>query len=219
MPAKTYTPDFAFWPFAVRSFLFSIFYSLLVIGLLPLLACWRPAGIGIGGRYLDAKLEMGKPRGDFNRAITNLEYVVRRDPLYEDSLTLLGRAYYRSKRYMDAFQILKRALTVNREDEIAWITMGLTQLRLGDDRRGLESIKGGLTLLAKVSKDGYKGLESWDTTGSVRRTLRRAIFFAAKGVEEKKKIIRIGEILLARIDNEEWEGKWDDFLEAERLGY
>jgi len=219
MPAKTYTPDFPFRPLAVRSFLFSIFYSLLVIGLLPLLACGRPAGFGIGGRYLDAKIEIRKPRGDFNKAVTNLEYVVRRDPFYEDSLTLLGRAYYGSKRYRDAFQILKRALTVNRENEIAWITMGLTQLRLGDDRRGLESIKGGLTLLAKVSKDGYKGLESWDPTGSVRRTLRRAIVITAKGVEEKRKIIRIGEILLVRIDDEEVEGQRDEYNEEFKSGF
>ncbi len=219
MPAKTYTPDFPFWPFAIRSFPVSIFYSLLVIGLLPLLACWRPPGVGIGGRYLDAKLEIAKPRGNMNKAITKLEYVVRQDPFYEDSLTLLGRAYYRSRRYRDAFQILKRALAVNRENEIAWITMGLTQLRLGDDRRGLESFKGGLTLLAKVSKDGYKGIEPWDPTGSVRRTLRRAIVIASKGVEEKRTIIRIGEILLARIDDEEWEGERDEHLEAIRSDY
>jgi tetratricopeptide (TPR) repeat protein len=141
--------------------------------------------------------------------------VVSRDPLYRDSLTLLGRAYYKGRRYRDAFQILKRALAVNREDEIAWITLGLTQLRLRDDERGLESFKGGITLLLKVSKDGYRGLDVWDVNGSVRRTIRKAVLFAAKGLEEKKRIIRSGEILLDRIDEEEWIVEREEILERE----
>ncbi len=195
-------------PFAISSFLFPICYSLLAI--LFVVGCGLQ-GIGIGGRYNDAKFEIVR-RGNMGKAIAKLEYVVRRDPYYEDSLTLLGRAYYNSKRYQNAFQILKRSLAINREDEIAWITLGLTQLRLGDDVRGLESFKGGITLLLKVSKDGYRGINDWDRGGSIRGALRRAVFYAAKGLEEKKRIIRTGEILLARIDTEEWYDKGDQNL-------
>ena len=187
-----------------RSVFFPLAISYLLFAFLFILGCGRPGGIGIGGRYLEAKLEVWRPRGDVNKAISNLEYIVKREPLYLNSLTLLGRAYYKRRRYQDAFQILKRAVVVNREDEIAWTALGMTQLRLGDDERGLESFKGGLTLLAKVSKDGYRGTEYWDINGQVRRILRRAIFFAAKGLEEKKRIIRSGEILIDRIDEEEW---------------
>ncbi len=185
-----------------KYFLSAICY--LLFSLMLILGCGRPVGIGIGGRYLDAQFDVWRPRGDVNGAITKLEYIVKRDPLYKNSLTLLGRAYYKSRRYQDAFQILKRAVAVNRTDEIAWIALGMTQLRLGDDQRGLESVKGGLTLLAKISKNGYRGTEYWDITGQVRRILRKAIFFAAKGLEEKKRIIRSGEILIDRIDEEEW---------------
>ncbi len=182
----------------------------LLLAMLFILGCGRPGGIGIGGRYLDAKFEVWRQRGNIALAIDKLEYIVKRDPLYKDSLTILGRAYYKSRRYRDAFQILKRALAVNREDEIAWIAMGLTQLRLRDDERGLESFKGGITLLLKVSKDGYRGLDDWDINGSVRRSIRKAVLFAAKGLEEKKRIIRIGEILLDRIDEEEWAADNED---------
>ena len=41
----------------------------------------------------------------------------------------------------------------------------------------------------------------------VRRALRKTIVFASKGLEEKREIIRMGEILLTRIDNELWEGR------------
>jgi tetratricopeptide (TPR) repeat protein len=197
-------------------FLFSICISLFAIGLLSLLACGRPTGFGIGGRYLDAKTEIAKPRGNLNKAISDLDYVVRRDPFYKDSLTLLGRAYYKSRRYRDAFQILRRALAVNREDEIAQIVMALTQLRLGDDERGLERFKGGITLLLQASKDGYRGYEFWDAKGVIRRALRRAVIFASRGLEEKKRIIQIGEILLARIDDEEWTQAEEAFNEEVR---
>ncbi|MFQ5849005.1 MAG: tetratricopeptide repeat protein [Candidatus Binatia bacterium] len=201
--------------FSIRHFLFTIHYLLFTI--LFVVACGRPSGFGIGGRYLDAKSEIVKRRGNINRAITKLEYVVRRDPFYEDSLTLLGRAYYKRGRYQDAFEILKRALAVNPEDEIAWIMLGLTQLRLGDDIRGLESFKGGLTLLSKVSKDGYRGLDFWDKNRLVRSALRKAILYVSKGLEEKKRIIQSGEILLARIDDEEWFGKREQFTEDVRV--
>lgn len=143
---------------------------------------------------------------------------MRHDPSYEDSLTLLGRAYYKRQRYKDAFQLLKRALAVNPKDEIAWTALGLTQLRLGDDQRGLESFKGGITLLSQVAKRGepYKGVEDWDKNSLVRRALRKAILYATKGLEEKKKLIRSGEILLTRIDNEEWEAKMEEFQEKRK---
>jgi len=96
-----------------KYFLSAICYSLLAF--LFALGCGRPSGIGIGGRYLDAKFDVWRPRGDVNGAITKLEYIVKQDPLYKNSLTLLGRAYYKSRRYRDAFQILKRAVAVNRK--------------------------------------------------------------------------------------------------------
>lgn len=172
------------------------------------LACWRPAGHGVGGQYLDAKMEIARGRRtDVNKAVSHLEYVVSHDPYYKDSLTLLGRSYYMAKRYQDAYQILKRALAIHPDDEIAWISLGLTELRLGDDAKGMESLKGGLTLLAKLSKEHYKGVEFWDTDGYVRTAIRRSVLAVTKGIENKDGIIQTTEVLLSRIDEEEW---WQD---------
>lgn len=182
--------------------------SVVVAGILVtgLAGCWRPGGIGVGGSYNDAVLEMGKtPRGgNVNKAIVDLEYVVRRNPKYLDSLTQLGRAYYYAGRYGSAFEVLKRSLALNREDEIGWIVLGLTQMRRGEDDEGLESFKGGLTLLAKATKNGYKELpeEFWDSRGVVRRALRRGISLARRGIGEKRRIIQAGELLLHRVDGE-----------------
>lgn len=158
----------------------------------------------MGGRYLEGKQEVTKIRGgNIDKAIVNLEAVVREDPMYQDSLTLLGRAYYKRGRYEDAKVILQRALAVNKEDEIAWLVLGITQLRLGEDQKGLASVKGGLTLLSKAMRDQYRGFPQWDLNGFVNISLRRAVVVARKDLEEKENLIRATEILLSRIDDEE----------------
>jgi len=193
--------------------------AVLTIGYLTFGCSHSIPRFGIGGRYLEGKHEVTKGRrGDVDKAILALEDVVRQDPTYQDSLTLLGRAYYAKGRYRDAFEILQRASAVNPEDEIAWIALGLTQLRLGDDQRGLETLKGGVTLLNKVSVDGYKGIGFWDKNGSVRIAIRRSVFLLLKEAEAKEEIIRSGEVLLARIDDEIWKGQGEELLEATKSG-
>jgi predicted Zn-dependent protease len=168
----------------------------------------------MGGAYLDGQREVARGRrGDIDLAIVKLENVVKQDPLYKDSLTLLGRAYYKQGRYKDSSQILQRALAANKEDEIAWIVLGLTQMRVGDDQRGLESLKGGLTLLARATKNGYKDIEFWDRNGAVASALRRTVFLATKGIDEKENLIRQTELLLQRIDDEERRGKGEQTWE------
>jgi tetratricopeptide (TPR) repeat protein len=183
-------------------FVLASFYSLFAIGLLSFPGCWRPEGWGIGGHYNDARMEFGRRGANMAKAIKKLEYVVRRDPFYKDSLNLLGRAYYNKGWYKDARQMLKRALAVNPNDEIAWIALGLTQFRMGDDEGGLKSFKGGVTLLSKVSMDGYKDHPVWDRNGHVKNAIRKSVYLSRKGLEVKAKIVRIGEILLYRIDDE-----------------
>src|ERR1043166_5587050 len=106
---------------------------------------------GAGGRYEEGREQFLRGRGgDMDRAVDALEFVVSRDPTYKSSLMYLGRAYYRKARYQDAYAILQRALAVNNEDEQAWLALGITQLRLGQNEKGLETLKGGITLASKV---------------------------------------------------------------------
>ena len=159
---------------------------------------------GIGGKYEEGKAQFLLGRsGDMDVAITALETVVKENPKYDDSLTYLGRAYYRKGRYFDAFEILQRALAVNKDDEIAWIAIGLTQLRLGQNEKGIETLKGGITLASKVMVNGYKDYMFWDTRGVIRAAIRRSAFLLAKGVEERREIIESTDRLLALVDDED----------------
>jgi len=184
----------------------TIGYLLLAAILLSVSGCSAPKWyFGTGGKYNEARLEVTRGRGgNLDKAISNLEAIVQKDPTYRDSLTLLGRAYYKRERYDDARLILQRSLVVNSSDEIAWIVLGLTQLRLGEDEKGLEAVKGGITLLNKQSTDGYRGHANWDRAGRVRASIRRAIVVALKGLEEKENLIRSVEAILATMDAEEF---------------
>ena len=158
---------------------------------------------GLGGRYEEGKDQFFRGRGgDMDRAVVSLEYVVSQDPTYKNSLTYLGRAYYRKERYKDALAILQRAVVVNKDDEIAWLALGLTQLRLGQNEQGIETLKGGITLASKVLVEGYQNYEQWDIRGTVRASVRRCAFYLTKGPEEKDNIIQSTDRLLALIDEE-----------------
>ena len=190
----------------------SLFGSGLILGLIvSLLASgcsfldFRLPALGKAGKYRIAKRDLAKPRGTgASTAVPLLEAIVKKDPFYRDTLTLLGRAYYQQRRYQAALQILNRAVLVDKEDEIAWLLLGLTQLRLGNDQKGLESFKGGLSLLyKKATKYDYRGYESWDKNKLVQSSIRRAIFQVQKGgLENKQRLIRSGELILTRIDDE-----------------
>jgi tetratricopeptide (TPR) repeat protein len=159
---------------------------------------------GIGGRYEEGKEQFLRGRGgDMDTAVVALETVVSQDPTYKNSLTYLGRAYYSKGRYQDAFAVLQRAVAVDKNDEIAWIALGLTQLRLGENDKGIESLKGGITLANKVMVDGYHNHIYWDTRGLIRASMRRSAFLLTKGAEEKNNIIQNTDRLLLMIDDEE----------------
>ena len=180
---------------------------LLFALVLPISACIsRPNWFfGLGGKYNEANIELLRGRaGNLDKAIGDLESIVQDDPGYRDSLTLLGKAYYKKGRYHDSFSILQRALVVNKDDEIAWLFYGLTQIKLGDNEKGLETIKGGLTLLGKAMRNNYRDYPAWDPRGTVRASLNRAVFQALKGLQERENLVQVTEILLARIDEEEW---------------
>jgi len=178
--------------------------ALIMIAILNLACSHSIPRFGMGGRYEEGRDQFLRGRaGDMDTAVVALETVVSQDPTYKDSLTYLGRAYYRKARYRDAHAILQRALVVNKDDEIAWIAFGLTQLRLGENDKGVETLKGGITLANKVMVDGYKNYIYWDTRGLIRAALRRSAFMLTKGAEEKSNIIEATDRLLAIVDEED----------------
>lgn len=176
--------------------------------LVSLLICYGCSNtlprFGKGGRYEEGRDQFLRGRGgDMDRAVDVLETVVKQDPTYKKSLTYLGRAYYSKGRYQDASAMLQRALAVDKDDEIAWIALGLTQLRLGQNEQGVDTLKGGITLASQLMVEGYHNYEKWDLRGTVRGAIRRSAFLLTKGLEEKQNIIQVTDRLLVLVDDEE----------------
>jgi tetratricopeptide (TPR) repeat protein len=182
----------------------AIFFGSLLFVSVGVAACsTNIPRFGLGGQYEEGKDQFLRGRGgDMDKAVFALETVVTQNPTYKDSLTLLGRAYYGKTRYRDAFLILQRALAVRGDDEIAWLSLGLTELRLGQDEKGIETLKGAITLASKALVPGYLNYSEWDSKGSVRTALRRAAFSLTKGIDDKQNIIKSTETLLLQVDDE-----------------
>jgi tetratricopeptide (TPR) repeat protein len=138
-----------------------------------------------------------------DKAVVALEKVARENPTYKDTLTLLGRSYYRKARFEDAYAVLQRALAVKKDDEIAWLVLGAAQLRLNQNDKGLEAMRGGITLLSKASTNGYRDYPIWDSRGVVRGAIQRTAFLLARGPEAKEEMLSSLNSLLSRIDDED----------------
>jgi tetratricopeptide (TPR) repeat protein len=169
--------------------------------------CSRPDWfVGLNGAYNEGKYELLRRHGaNLDKAIGSFEYIAKQDPAYRDTLTQLGRAYYRKGRFRDAHVILQRAVALRNDDDFAWLVFGVAQLRLGDDARGIETVQGGLTLFTKAIADNeYRGYKGWDPAGKVRTSARRAVFVALKGLEQKEDLIKSVEAVLSAVEDEEF---------------
>ncbi len=203
----------------LKKVFFNLTILVVVVSTVGTGCMFRLPALGKAGKMRQAYYDLARPGGKGPRsAIPLLEEVVKDDPFYPEALTLLGRAYYQLKEYKAAEQILQRAVLVNKEDEIAWTFLGLAQLRLGQDQEGLESYKGGLSLLyQKATKYDYLGYDSWDVNKLVQSSIRRAIFQVQKsGLEDKDRLIRNGEVIIFRIDDERELQRGDKLVEETR---
>ena len=96
--------------------------------------------------------------GDPETAVGYFNAVADTDPNYvnviqnyrESIWTYLGRSQYEAKRYPDARKSLERALSLDRDDQLAKLYLGATLVRTGDPSRGLKEVETSL-----------KGLYDW----------------------------------------------------------
>lgn len=77
-------------------------------------------------------------------------YRMRSGPFQEGVWTYVGRAQYHTGRFPEARQSLERALSLDKDDYLARLYLGLTLARGGDRAKGL-----------KEMESGMKGLYDW----------------------------------------------------------
>ena len=126
-------------------------------------------------------LQTGQPQA----AIGYLRDAADLDPDYktpysirESVWTYLGRAYYEVGNFPEARQALEKALSIDKDNPLPPIYLGLTLLRSGDQQQGRRETESGLrginNLLNHLATSPTNGIY-WDPTQQIRSDIQRAL--------------------------------------------
>ena len=91
--------------------------------------------------------------------------------------SFVGRTEYLTDRFPQARQSLERAISGDREENIARLYLGLTLLQLGDRQGGLKEIESGLRgindFLNNISRtQGFNIGQFWDPNRDIRNAIQ-----------------------------------------------
>jgi tetratricopeptide (TPR) repeat protein len=138
---------------------------------------------GVGTDVLAGRnaLQTGRP----NDAVGYLKRAADLQPNYQTPyrvrvgvLSLLGRAYYESGRDDEALQALERAVSLDQDDPLAHLYLGLTLLRKGDNARGRKEVETGLKAIGDtldyINMDRVYGLY-WDPGMNIRGAVKHVL--------------------------------------------
>ena len=92
--------------------------------------------------------------------------------------TYVGRSYYALGKLPEAQQVLEKAVSLHKQDNMAKLYLGLTLVRKGDRQRGLGEIRAGAAGLGKwlddVQRYSING-HFWDPEGTLKKESRRIV--------------------------------------------
>ena len=118
-------------------------------------------------------------------------------------LTYLGRAYYETRKDEEARKSLEKAVSLNKDDSLAYLYLGLTLLRTGDRDRGSKEIEGGLKgileTLEYITSDSFKGI-FWDPTRMIRSDIEKTLASKLDDSQLTVAAVRIGSQFEEEID-------------------
>jgi tetratricopeptide (TPR) repeat protein len=123
--------------------------------------------------------------GDDEAALGFFQTVAERDPNFvfttgssprQSIWSYVGRAEYLTDRFPQARQSLERALSGDREENIARLYLGLTLIQLGDRQRGLKEIESGMrginSFLDRISQAlRFSTGRFWDPNRDIRNAI------------------------------------------------
>jgi len=126
-------------------------------------------------------LQTGQPQA----AIGYLRDATDLDPDYktpysirESVWTYLGRAYYEVGNFPEARQALEKALSIDKDNPLPKLYLGLTLLRSGEQQQGRRETENGLrginNLLNHLATSPTNGIY-WDPTQQIRSDIQRAL--------------------------------------------
>ena len=166
-------------------------------------------GIQVGGDVQAGRnaLQTGRP----NDAVSYLMRAADVDPTYkipyrvpEGVLAYLGRAYYETGKDGEARNSLEKAVSLNKDDSLAHLYLGLTLLRTGDRDRGRTEIESGLKgiheTLEYIASDRIYGY-FWDPARTIRSDIEKTLAGKLDDSQSAVAALRIGSEFDKEIDN------------------
>jgi len=120
-----------------------------------------------------------------NDAVGYLMRAAEIDPSYktpyrvrESVLGFLGRAYYETGNYGEARKTLEKAVSLDKDDALARLYLGLTLLRSGERERGRKEVEGGLKAIDEtleyINMDRVTGFY-WDPGMQIRGAVKKTL--------------------------------------------
>ena len=133
----------------------------------------------------------------------------------------VGRSEYASGRFPQARQSLERALSMNREENLARLYLGLTLARDGDRQRGLKEIEGGMRgiydwLEYVTQAHRFSFGRFWDPSGEIRSAIQSDLAMISGRDVDLQRIIAEGESLGKRVEQESDRARRDETREMTR---
>ena len=139
------------------------------------------------------------------------------DVLGESVLTYLGRAYYEMGNFLEARNVLEKALANHPQDHTAHLYLGLTYLRSGDQDRGRREVESGLkgiyATLESLASSPYQGI-FWDPGRPIRSEIQRAL----GGKLESAQLVGVAEWVGSKLDEEVEIARRDETRERYQRG-
>jgi len=144
--------------------------------------------LGCAGTQVAGDVQAGRNALYTGRPRDAVSYFIRAagvDPAYKTPyrfpvgvFTYLGRAYYETGRDEEARKALEKAVSLDKDDPLAHLYLGLTLLRTGDRDRGRKEIEGGLKgiheTLEYIASNNYHGI-FWDPARMIRSDIERTL--------------------------------------------
>lgn len=168
--------------------------------------------------------------GNHEAALAYFQSAAQKDPSYTYGTALrqgiwsyVGRADYATGRFPQARQSLERALSVNKEEDIARLYLGLTLARDGDRQRGLKEIEGGMRGIhdwLEYITDAHRFSfgQFWDTRREIRSAIQGDLAMIAGRDLDWQKLIADVEWVGKRIEEESDLARRDESREQSRDG-
>jgi tetratricopeptide (TPR) repeat protein len=168
--------------------------------------------------------------GNHEAALSYFQSAANRDPNYVYGTALrqgiwsyVGRSEYATGRFPQAQQTLQRALSANREEDVARLYLGLALARAGDRQRGLKEIEGGMRgihdFLEYVTEaHRFSFGQFWDPRREIRSAIQGDLAMISGRDLDWQRLIADGEWLGKRIEAEGDLARRDEIMERRRDG-